>query len=174
MTDKDAFNYIETVCKDNLKKYDIKEVKQMIQDATGGRISLLKMMANEINHERSLEGKCQKYIFQLFDSYSLNINIEYRQRILRHTDTAIFYGGMETSTTKVYEPFWKVAKLLFASEDENKVVESEKVIRLLNDMKMFSRLRKSNLFFYNAKDEISFQFRATQQVLSKKVNEENE
>jgi len=57
MTDKDAFNYIETACKDNLKKYDVHEVKQMIQDLTGGRISVLAQMVAEINSGQSLNGK---------------------------------------------------------------------------------------------------------------------
>ena len=57
MTDKEAFKYIETACKDKLKKYDVNEVKQMIQDVTGGRISVLAKMAIEINSGRSLEGK---------------------------------------------------------------------------------------------------------------------
>ena len=57
MTDKDALNYIEIACKDKLKKYDINEVKQMIQDLTGGRISVLAKMVLEINSGRSLEGK---------------------------------------------------------------------------------------------------------------------
>ena len=56
MTDEDAFIYIETTCKDNLKKYDVNEVKQMIQDITGGRISALAKMAIEINCGRPLEG----------------------------------------------------------------------------------------------------------------------
>jgi len=57
MTDKDAFNYIETACKDKLKKYDVNEVKQMIQDISGGRISVLAKMVIEINSGRPLEGK---------------------------------------------------------------------------------------------------------------------
>ena len=57
MTDKDAFNYIETACKDKLKKYDVNEVKQIIQDITGGRISVLAKMVVEINSGRPLEGK---------------------------------------------------------------------------------------------------------------------
>ena len=56
MTDKEAFKYIETACKDKLKKYDVNEVKQMIQDVTGGRISVLAKMVIEINSGRSLEG----------------------------------------------------------------------------------------------------------------------
>ena len=58
MANKDAFNYIETACKDKLKKYDVNEVfKQMIQDISGGRISVLAKMVTEINSGRSLEGK---------------------------------------------------------------------------------------------------------------------
>ena len=57
MTDRDAFNYTETTCKDKLKKYDVNEVKQMIQDLTGGRISVLAKMVTEINSGRPLEGK---------------------------------------------------------------------------------------------------------------------
>jgi hypothetical protein len=57
MTDKEAFKYIETACKDKLKKYDVNEVKQMIQDISGGRISVLAKMVIEINSGRSLEGK---------------------------------------------------------------------------------------------------------------------
>ena len=57
MTDKEAFNYIETACEDKLKNYDINEVKQMIQDLTGGRISVLAKMVIEINCGRPLEGK---------------------------------------------------------------------------------------------------------------------
>jgi hypothetical protein len=56
MTDKEAFKYIETACKDKLKKYDVNEVKQMIQDISGGRISVLAKMVIEINSGRSLEG----------------------------------------------------------------------------------------------------------------------
>ena len=69
MTDKDAFNYIETACKDKLKNYDVNEVKQMIQDITGGRISVLGKMVTEINSGRSLEGKW--YISQLFRVFNL-------------------------------------------------------------------------------------------------------
>ena len=57
MTDKDAFKYIESACKDKLKKYDVNEVKQMIQDISGGRIRVLAKMVTEINSGRSLEGK---------------------------------------------------------------------------------------------------------------------
>jgi len=57
MTDKEAFKYIETACKDKLKEYDVNEVKQMIQDVTGGRIIFLAHMAVEINSGRPLEGK---------------------------------------------------------------------------------------------------------------------
>ena len=64
MTDKEAFKYIETACKDKLKKYDVNEVKQMIQDITGGRMSALAEMAIEINGGRPLEGKW--HIFPLF------------------------------------------------------------------------------------------------------------
>jgi hypothetical protein len=39
-----------------LKKYDVNEVKQVIQDVTGGRISVLAKMVIEINSGRSLEG----------------------------------------------------------------------------------------------------------------------
>ena len=56
MTDKEAFNYIETACKDKLKKYDVNEVKQMIQDLTGGRISVLAKMVIEINNGRNKDG----------------------------------------------------------------------------------------------------------------------
>ena len=56
MTDKDAFKYIESACKDELKKYDVNEVKQMIQDISGGRIIVLAKMVTEINSGRSLEG----------------------------------------------------------------------------------------------------------------------
>ena len=56
MTDNDAFSYIETTCKDNLKKYDINEVKQMIQDVTGGRIINLWKMVLEINKGQPLKG----------------------------------------------------------------------------------------------------------------------
>ena len=69
MTDNDAFNYIETACKDKLKKYDVNEVKQIIQDVTGGRISVLAKMVIEINSGRPLEGKW--YIFQLFWVFNL-------------------------------------------------------------------------------------------------------
>ena len=55
-TDNDAFSYIETTCKDNLKKYDINEVKQMIQDVTGGRIINLWKMVLEINKGQPLKG----------------------------------------------------------------------------------------------------------------------
>ena len=57
MTDKEAFKYIETACKDKLKKYDVNEVKLMIQNLTGGRISILANMVIEINSDRPLEGK---------------------------------------------------------------------------------------------------------------------
>jgi hypothetical protein len=56
MTDEDAFIYIETTCKDNLKKYDINEVKQMIRDVIGGRIIYLWDMVLEINEGRPLKG----------------------------------------------------------------------------------------------------------------------
>ena len=57
MTDKEAFKYIETNCKDKLKKYDVNEVKLMIQNLTGGRIIVLANMVIKINSGRPLEGK---------------------------------------------------------------------------------------------------------------------
>jgi hypothetical protein len=71
MTDKEAFKYIETTaCKDKLKKYDVNEVKQMIQDVTGGRISVLAKMVVEIDSGRPLEGKWCLYIY-IFTSLSV-------------------------------------------------------------------------------------------------------
>ncbi len=61
MTDEEALHYVQTACKDKLKKYDINEVKQMIRDITGGRITYLAKMILEINDGNSLEGKCYKY-----------------------------------------------------------------------------------------------------------------
>jgi len=63
MTDRDAFDYIETACHDQLKKYDVNEVKQMIRDVTGGRISFLSKLVAKINSGRPLGGKCCTSIF---------------------------------------------------------------------------------------------------------------
>ena len=65
MTDDDAFIYIETTCKDNLKKYDINEVKQMIRDITGGRVIHLRDMALDINQGRPLKGLIVFYILTI-------------------------------------------------------------------------------------------------------------
>ena len=77
---------------------------------------------------------------------------------------------MMTTSEKVYEPFWKVAKLLLACEDENKIVKNKKVVELINDTKIILLLRNSNIFSYNkTTSEIGFQTRAIQYYLQQEL-----
>ena len=77
---------------------------------------------------------------------------------------------MMTTSEKVYEPFWKVAKLLLACKGENKMIKNEKVITLINDKEIILLLRNSNVFSYNqATDEIGFQSRAIQYYLQQEL-----
>lgn len=65
---------------------------------------------------------------------------------------------MITTSARVYEPFWKVAQLLLAWEGESKMVENDKVIKLINDKEIFLFLRNSDVFCYNQEtNEIGFQ-----------------
>lgn len=61
MTDKDAIDFVETACKDKLEKYDMKEVKQVIKEITGGRVIALAQLVVAINNGQSLNGKCYNY-----------------------------------------------------------------------------------------------------------------
>lgn len=61
MTDEDAIYFVETACKDNLDKYDKKEVKQVIKEITGGRVIALAQLAVAINNGESLKGKRYNY-----------------------------------------------------------------------------------------------------------------
>ena len=108
----------------------------------------------------------------------ININIELKQQLLNSAEKSVEKAGMMTTSEKVYEPFWKVAKLLLACKGENKMVKNETVIKLINDKKISLLLRNSNVFSYNqATNEIGFQSRAIQYYLQQelsKMNEENE
>jgi uncharacterized protein (TIGR02145 family) len=87
----------------------------------------------------------------------ININIELKQQLLNSARKSIEKAGMMTTSNKVYEPFWKVAKLLLACKGESKMVKNETVIKLINDKKISLLLRNSNVFSYNqATNEIGF------------------
>jgi hypothetical protein len=84
-------------------------------------------------------------------------------------------AGMATPSNKVYEPFWKVAKLLLACEGENKMVEDNIVIKLINNDDIRLLLRKSNVFSYNqVTDKIGFQTRAIQYYLQQELSKMDE
>ena len=108
----------------------------------------------------------------------ININIELKQQLLNSAGKSVKKAGMATPSNKVYEPFWKVAKLLLACKGENKMVVDDIVIKLINNDDITLLLRNSNVFSYNqATNEIGFQSRAIQFYLQQelsKVNEENE
>ena len=108
----------------------------------------------------------------------ININIELKQQLLNSAGKSVKKAGMATPSNKVYEPFWKVAKLLLACKGENKMVEDDIVIKLINNDDISLLLRNSNVFSYNqATNEIGFQSRAIQYYLQQqlsKMNEENE
>ena len=77
---------------------------------------------------------------------------------------------MMTTSNKVYEPFWEVAKLLLACKDENKIIENDTVDKLINNDDITSLLRNSNVFSYNqVTDEIGFQSRAIQYYLQQEL-----
>ena len=100
----------------------------------------------------------------------ININIELKQQLLNSALDTVVAAGMMTTSEKVYEPFWKVAKLLFACECESKMVENEKVIKLINNDDITLSLRNSNVFSYNqVTDDIGFQSRAIQYYLQQKL-----
>ena len=89
---------------------------------------------------------------------------------MNSAEKSVEKAGMMTTSEKVYEPFWKVAKLLFACEGENKMVKNETVIKLINDKKISLLLRNSNVFSYNqVTDEIGFQSRAIQYYLQQEL-----
>ena len=74
------------------------------------------------------------------------------------------------SNNKVYEPFWKVAKLLLTCKGENKIVKNKKVIKLIINDDITLLLRNSNVFSYNqATNEIGFQSRAIQYYLQQEL-----
>ena len=101
-----------------------------------------------------------------------------KQQLLNSALDTVVAAGMNESTEKVYEPFWKVTKLLFSIEGENKMVPKVVVVKLINDKEIFKLLRKSNVFSYNqVTKEIGFQSRAIQYYLRQelsKMNKENE
>ena len=79
-----------------------------------------------------------------------------KQQLLNSAGKSVKKAGMMTTSEKVYEPFWKVAKLLLACKGENKMVKNETVIKLINDKKI-SLLLRNNVFSYNqATNEIGF------------------
>ena len=108
----------------------------------------------------------------------ININIELKQQLLNSALDTVVAAGMNESTEKVYEPFWKVTKLLFSIEGESKMVPKVVVVKLINDKEIFKLLRKSNVFSYNqVTKDIGFQSRAIQYYLRQelsKMNKENE
>jgi hypothetical protein len=100
----------------------------------------------------------------------ININIELKQQLLNSAGKSVKKAGMATPSNKVYEPFWKVAKLLFACKGESKMVENEKVIKLINNDDITLLLRNSKVFSYNqATNEIGFQSRAIQYYLQQEL-----
>jgi len=81
---------------------------------------------------------------------------------------------MNESSEKVYEPFWKVTKLLLSIEGENKMVSKVVVRKLINNKEIFTLLRKSNVFSYNqVTKEIGFGSRAIQFYLKTRTNNSN-
>ena len=77
---------------------------------------------------------------------------------------------MMTNSNKVYEPFWKVAKLLLACKDENKRIKYTTVVKLINNDDITLLLRNSNVFSFNkVTDEIGFQSRAIQYYLQQEL-----
>ena len=100
----------------------------------------------------------------------ININIELKQQLLNSAGKSVKKAGMATPSNKVYEPFWKVAKLLLACKGENKMVEDDIVIKLINNDDITLSLRNSNVFSYNqATNEIGFQSRAIQYYLQQEL-----
>ena len=97
-----------------------------------------------------------------------------KKRLLNRAEKSVKKTGMGTPSNKVYEPFWKVAKLLLACEGENKMVEEAKVIKLINNDDITLLLRNSNVFCYNqATNEIGFQSRAIQYYLQQELLRNN-
>ena len=93
-----------------------------------------------------------------------------KQRLLNSARKSVKKADMMTTSEKVYEPFWKVAKLLLACKGENKMIDDDTVIKLINDKKISLILRKSNVFCYNqVTDEIGFQSRAIQYYLQQEL-----
>ena len=97
-----------------------------------------------------------------------------KQQLLNSAENSVKKAGMATPSNKVYEPFWKVAKLLLSIEGESKMVSKVVVRKLINNREIFTLLRKSNVFSYNqVTKEIGFESRAIQyylqQVLSPSV-----
>ena len=93
-----------------------------------------------------------------------------KQQLLNSAGKSVKKAGMATPSNKVYEPFWKVAKLLLACKGENKMVEDDIVIKLINNDDITLSLRNSNVFSYNqATNEIGFQSRAIQYYLQQEL-----
>ena len=77
---------------------------------------------------------------------------------------------MATPSNKCYEPFWKVAKLLLACKGENKMIEDDTVMKLINNYDITLLLRNGDVFCYNqVTDEIGFQSRAIQYYLQQEL-----
>ena len=78
---------------------------------------------------------------------------------------------MMTTSNKVYEPFWEVAKLLLAGKDENKRIKYTTVVKLINNDDITLLLRNSNVFSYNqTTSKIGFQSRAIQYYLQQELS----
>ena len=93
-----------------------------------------------------------------------------KQQLLTSARKSVKKAGMSTPSNKVYEPFWKVSKLLLACEGESKMVKNEEVIKLINNDDITLLLRNSNVFSYNqATNEIGFQSRAIQYYLQQEL-----
>ena len=93
-----------------------------------------------------------------------------KQQLLTSARKSVKKAGMMITSEEVYEPFWKVAKLLLACEGENKMIEDNTVTKLINDKKISLILRNSNVFSYNqVTDEIGFQSRAIQYYLQQEL-----
>ena len=94
-----------------------------------------------------------------------------KQQLLNSAGKSVEKAGMATPSNKVYETFWKVAKLLLlACKGENKMVEDDIVIKLINNDDITLLLKNSNVFSYNqATNEIGFQSRDIQYYLQQQL-----
>ena len=114
-------------------------------------------------------------IFPLFFKNLIFINIiELKRNLLSIALDHLDAAGMNESTEKVYEPFWKVTKLLLSIEGESKMVSKVEVRKLIIIEKYSRYWEKSNVFSYNqVTKEIGFGSRAIQFYLQQRTNNSN-